>query len=520
MRCLITSLLVFIHPNTSKTANVLGGKASRAVCLCLAMLTGLAWQGQALAINSQNAQTLAQAQWTGDLDGMIERRMIRALVPYNKTLYFIDKGAAQHGIAHDLMVEFEKRINQEHHERHKKIYVVFVPTPRDRLIDDLVAGKGDIIAANLTQTPARAKRVNFVRPLADNVSEVVVTGPKDPNIDTLDDLSGQSVYVNPDMSYAASLKQLNRDFTKRGLAPVDIVPLPTDFETEDALEMVQAGLVGISIADDYLADFWGEVFPKLKVHHTLSVRHGGKVGFAVRKDSPQLAKALNRFLAKYGQGSLFGNTTLNKYLKSVHWAKRATDAGDIDKAVRHASAFQTYAQKYDLDWQLMLAQGFQESGLNQNAQSAVGAIGVMQLMPSTGKQLKVGDIHKAENNIHGGVKYMRELIDNHFADEGMDPIEQSMFALAAYNAGPSRIDRLRKKAKEKGLDPNKWFNNVELVVAEDVGRQTTQYVSNIYKYYVAFSLLNDPVFDIDSKQQAVSDQLRQEQTAREDPKDD
>jgi len=204
----------------------------------------------------------------------------------------------------------------------------------------------------------------------------------------------------------------------------------------------------------------------------------------------------------------------------VHWAKRATDAGDIDKAVRHASAFQTYAKKYDLDWQLMLAQGFQESGLNQNAQSAVGAIGVMQLMPSTAKQLKVGDIHKAENNIHGGVKYMRELIDNHFADEGMDPIEQSMFALAAYNAGPSRIDRLRKKAKEKGLDPNKWFNNVELVVAEDVGRQTTQYVSNIYKYYVAFSLLNDPVFDVDAKQAVITKQLREAQTDTKESKSD
>jgi membrane-bound lytic murein transglycosylase MltF len=488
------------------------------ISLAVVALFGSGWAKPVLAIMGQDAQLQASTKWTGDLDGMIERRMIRALVPYNKTLYFIDKGAAQHGIAHDMMVEFEKRINKLHHQHHKKIYVVFVPTPRNELIDALLAGKGDIIAANLTETPARQKQVEFVTPLDNDVKEVVVTGAGGPELKSLKDLAGQSVYISPITSYAQSLERLNKDFAKQGLDSVEIVHLPSAFETEDALEMVQAGLIDITIADDYLANFWANIFPELTVHEDLVVRDQGKVGFAIRPNSPKLKAALDKFLTKYGKGSRFGNSTLRKYLKSTHWAKRATNAGDIDNAVRHAPTFQKYAKQYDMDWQLMLAQGFQESGLNQKAHSSVGAIGVMQLMPATGKQLKVGNIHHADNNIHGGVKYMRQLIDQHFADQDMDPVEQAMFALAAYNAGPGRIHQLRAKAKKKGLDPNKWFNNVELIVAEHIGRQTTQYVSNIYKYYVAFSLLNDPIFDTDTKRKSLSQTLKEENSLENGPK--
>lgn len=159
--------------------------------------------------------------------------------------------------------------------------------------------------------------------------------------------------------------------------------------------------------------------------------------------------------------------------------------------IRHAPTFQKYSDRYNMNWRLMLAQGYQESGLNQSAKSAVGAIGVMQLMPQTGAELRVGNIHVADNNIHGGVKYMRQLIDAHFKDEDMNDLGKGLFALAAYNAGPGRIHRLREEAKKEGLDPNKWFNNVEIIVAKRVGRETTQYVSNIYKYYLVFDLLQN-----------------------------
>jgi membrane-bound lytic murein transglycosylase MltF len=142
-----------------------------------------------------------------------------------------------------------------------------------------------------------------------------------------------------------------------------------------------------------------------------------------------------------------------------------------------------------MDTLLMAAQGYQESRLNQQAKSPVGAVGIMQVMPATGKELNVGDIHQIEPNIHAGVKYVRFMMDKYYAKEPMDALNKGLFTFASYNAGPGRIAQLRKIAKERGLDPNVWFNNVELIAAEKIGRETVTYVSHIYKYYLAYQLV-------------------------------
>jgi membrane-bound lytic murein transglycosylase MltF len=136
----------------------------------------------------------------------------------------------------------------------------------------------------------------------------------------------------------------------------------------------------------------------------------------------------------------------------------------------------------------MAAQGYQESALDHSARSQVGAIGVMQVMPATGKELNVGDITELEPNIHAGVKYIRFMMDRYFKDEPMDALNKGLMTFAAYNAGPGRLRQLRREAEKRGLDPNVWFGNVERVASERIGRETVQYVSNIYKYYVAYKL--------------------------------
>jgi membrane-bound lytic murein transglycosylase MltF len=179
---------------------------------------------------------------------------------------------------------------------------------------------------------------------------------------------------------------------------------------------------------------------------------------------------------------------LQKYLKSVKYAKAATSKEEAAKLERTVAFFRKYGDQYTLDYLLMIAQGYQESQLNQNAKSHVGAVGVMQVMPATGKELKVGDITELEPNIHAGVKYLRFMMDKYYADEPMDRLNKGLFTFASYNAGPARIAQLRKRAAERGLDPNKWFNNVEVVAAESIGRETVQYVANIYKYYLAYQM--------------------------------
>jgi membrane-bound lytic murein transglycosylase MltF len=151
--------------------------------------------------------------------------------------------------------------------------------------------------------------------------------------------------------------------------------------------------------------------------------------------------------------------------------------------------FQKYGSQYNLDYLLMMAEGFQESTLNQEAKSSVGAVGIMQLMPGTGEQMKVGDIHQKDANIHAGVKYIRFMVDKYYANEPMDDTNKLLFAFAAYNAGPGGIHSLREEAGKKGLDPNVWIGNVELVAAARVGMETVTYVANIYKYYVAYKLV-------------------------------
>ena len=210
-----------------------------------------------------------------------------------------------------------------------------------------------------------------------------------------------------------------------------------------------------------------------------------------RKDSPKLKAAVDEIVKTYAAGTLLGNELIRRYLKSTRLVTNATSEDEIRKYQQLVSLFKKYGDQYDMDHLLMMAQGYQESQLNQEMRSRVGAIGVMQLMPATGELMQVGDITRLESNIHAGVKYMRTLIDQYYPNDPKDRLNRGLFALASYNAGPSRIQQLRREAAKRGLDPNVWFNNVEWVAAEKHGAETVTYVSNIYKYYIAYTLVTE-----------------------------
>ncbi len=431
--------------------------------------------------------------WSGDLEGMVKRRYIRVLVPYSKTLYFVDLGGRQRGISHDFMHEFEDHLNRRLGRTEVRVHVVFVPVPRDRLLPWLIEGRGDVVAANLTITPQRSAQVAFVTPAARGVKELLVTGPGAAPLASLDDLAGREVYVNKATSYFPHLQQLSARLRARGLAAIRIREAPGHFETEDVLEMANAGLAPLVVADSYLAKFWAQVFPGIRVREDLVLNDGGDIAFAVRKGSPRLKAALDEFTRSHAQSTAFGNITLRKYLQQTRWARNAVAPGELARFDRLVGLFSKYGEQYDIDWLLMAAQGYQESQLDHERRSAVGAIGVMQIMPATGQELGVGDIHQLEPNIHGGIKYMRRMIDRYFNDPAISPTDRVLFSFAAYNAGPGRVRGLRAEARSTGLDPNVWFDNVEQVAARRVGRETVQYVSNIYKYYVAYKLVRDRV---------------------------
>ena len=436
---------------------------------------------------------LKATSWTGDLDALASHRAIRVLVPYSKTLYFVDLGGVQRGISYDFMHAFEDALNKKLQRTELRIHVVFIPASRDHLIPMLVAGQGDVVAANLTVTPDRSRIVDFVTPAASGVKEIIVTGANAPPLHSLDDLAGQQIYVRSSSSYYQSLVMLNASLRARKLAPIRLRAAPEQFETEDLLEMVNAGLVPIVVADDYLARFWRQVYPNLTVRDDLVLRSAGDIAFAIRKNSPQLKAELDAFTATHREGTLFGNVTLQKYLQQTRWAKNAVSDEELKKFNTMVTLFKKYGEQYRINWLLMAAQGYQESQLDQARRSGVGAIGVMQLMPATGRQMEVGDITELDANIHAGVKYVRFMVDTYYKNEPMDELDKVLFAFASYNAGPERIRSLRKEAAARHLNPNVWFDNVERVAAEHIGRETVQYVSNIYKYYIAYSLVQDDV---------------------------
>jgi membrane-bound lytic murein transglycosylase MltF len=426
--------------------------------------------------------------WTGDFDGMVKRRMIRILVPYSKTHYFIDKGV-QRGLIYDVGVKVEEEVNRKLKTTNAtKVHVVYIPTSRDALYDSLVQGRGDIVMAGITVTPERAKLVDFTIPTKTKVKEIVVTGPGAPAIGTVDDLAGKQVAVRDKSIQFESLQKLNETFKQRGTPPVVIKTVPTALEDEDILEMANAGLLKVVVVDDVYANFWKQILPDITVHPTVAVREDGDLAWAVRKNSPKLVAELNPIIKAHGVGTVFGNVLLSKYLKNVKLVKNATSPAELKKFQDLVAMFRKYGAQYNVDYLLMMAQGFQESRLDQTVKSQVGAVGVMQVMPATGKDLKVGNISQVDPNINAGVKYMRFMIDTFFKDEPMDDLNKGLFAFASYNAGPGRIRQLRKVTADRGLNPNIWFNNVERVVAEEIGRETVTYVSNIYKYYVAYTL--------------------------------
>jgi membrane-bound lytic murein transglycosylase MltF len=233
---------------------------------------------------------------------------------------------------------------------------------------------------------------------------------------------------------------------------------------------------------------WDEVFTNLTVRDDIVFRSGARIAWAFRKNSPQLAREVNAFLKKNRAGTMIGNMLINRYIRNFDWAANALGTEDYLRFQNLRGIFQKYGERYGVDYLLAAAQGYQESRLDQNARSRAGAIGVMQLKPATArdKNVNIDNIHKVDNNIHAGMKYLSFLRDRYFNEPGIDDWNQTALALAAYNMGPNRMIKLRQSAARQGYDPNVWFDNVELVAAREVGREPVQYVANIYKYQLAY----------------------------------
>lgn len=472
---------------------MIAGAALRGAVLALALVTA----GAAPALSQPGppnpaddlplvgeAQT-APAPAFGDLDRIRARRTLRVLVPYSRTTFFFDRGEPR-GFVHDTFQEYGRAVNRGVRVS-QRVRISFVPVPRDRLIPWLLEGRGDVAAGHLTRTPGRAAQVDFAAPLKTGVSEIAVTRADAPRPATASDLSGRTIHVRASSSYQESLTALNRRLEADGLAPVRIVAAAEWLEDEDLLEQLQAGLFDAAIVDDDKRALFADVFPDLAFHDDVRVREGGEIAWAVRKGSPQLVRSLSDFVAAAGKDGTLAVID-RRYFVDNRWIRRPPDARTMAGYLAVLDHFRTHGTSYGVEWVRLLAQGYQESGLDQSARGPTGAVGIMQILPETAAAAPIGlpDVFRADTNVEAGAKYMRHLIDTYLDDPALDGEERFRLALASYNAGPNRVSTLRRRAAVAGLDPNVWYGNVELMAARHVGQETVSYVANIEKYLFAF----------------------------------
>jgi membrane-bound lytic murein transglycosylase MltF len=434
-------------------------------------------------------ERLAREKWHGDLDGIAKRRILRVLVAPSK-LGFYFNGLHLQGAMYELSREFEHFLNKKLNTGNLTINVLFIPVARERLIPMLEDGKGDLVASLMEVTETREKIVEFSDPLLDKAKNIIVSGPGAPRISSLEDLAGKEIYYFKNTVPYEKLRELSETFQREGKAPIELTPADEDLQPEDVLEMVNAGLVSMTVSEDKLLQFWAKVLPHLQPHPNMIVTEG-PLSWAMQNNTPQLKSMVDQFVQGHQVGTAYGNIVQSKYLDDIKWAKPATIGGNLLLFEELVKLFEKYGDKYDLPYLLLEAQGFQESGLNQKLRSPAGAVGVMQIKPSTaaGNPIDIPDVMRTDRNIEAGAKYLHYMVNQYFANEPMDPVTKAIFALASYNAGPNEIEKLRTRAAAEGYDPNRWFNNVEIAVSEVIGQETCQYVSNIYKYYLAYKMV-------------------------------
>ncbi len=426
---------------------------------------------------------------TGDLDEMVKRRNIRALVMLNPVAFFYDQGQP-HGVMYETMEDFQRFANKKLKLGNPGLTVTFLPVTPAQAEAALTSGMGDVIVNGVAITPGREKRVAFSTPIQTGVNHIILSGNDFGSVSSVADLSGKTIYVNPLAAYHQDLEKLNVELRKAGKPPIDIELADKNLLDDDLIQMVHAGLLPATVTTTMRADLWSKVFDDLHAQTAVPIATNVDLAMVMRRDNPKLKALLDEYISTHAAGTSFGNTLIRRYLQNTKWVTNATSQKDMQKFLQTVEIFKKYAAEYNFDYLMLAAQGYQESKLNQNERSPVGAVGIMQVQPkfAAAAPISIPNVTQADPNIHAGAKMLRNIADTYFNDPKIDPMNRTLMVFASYNAGPNRIARLRKEATDMGLNPNIWFGNVELVAAKDIGQETVTYVGNIYKYYVAYKL--------------------------------
>ncbi len=347
-----------------------------------------------------------------------------------------------------------------------------------------------MIAAGFHRSPGSLDTIDYTIPYLQGVSEVLITHRRAPAVNSIDDLSGRSIHVLPGWQDSITLRRINARLLVRGRPPLSKENNSGLLTSEDMLDLVNSGVVDLSIVESHIARLWSSAHPDIVILEFPDISAHAPIAWAVRKNNPELKASLDRFLRNRRSGSRFGNIYYRQYFKETRWIDNQLAPTDHAKFSRYVPLFRKYGSQYGFDWMLLAAVAYQESQMKNRRRSHAGAVGLMQVMPATAGDANVAidNIRDPEQNVHAGTKYLALLRDVYFPAREFDSEERIRFILAAYNAGPNMIARCRRLARRMGRDPSKWFGHTELATRRLVGNETVHYVSNVVKYYLAYSL--------------------------------
>ena len=420
---------------------------------------------------------------TADLPDMLKRHQVRVLVVPNRSTFFIDSTGQPRGLDYDLFKRWERWLNKGRKKGEPPVTVVFIPVTIEEVLPALKEGRGDIAGLSLV-TPGRAGAFAYATPGFDNINEVVVTHKGSKPYSRLEDLAGQEVYVASGSAQEEGMLWLNKRLRNKGMTPVKVVTPAPYVTQENLLEMVHAGIIPACVVPDAIARMWNRVFKDLVINDNIPVTTGLEAGWAVRRNSPLLLANLNTAIAgALKKDKQIFEAHFNQYFVNTRWISNPFGKGSKARLV---SQFEQEAAGFGMDWIKLMAQGFQESGLDHSVRSRVGAVGIMQVLPSTAREIGVPNYSNIDANIRAGAKLMSKFIDKYSKDPAVGQEDRFLFALAAYNSGPARLANYRSRAREMGYDPNKWFGNVERVALRFNNTETVVYVRNILNYTMAY----------------------------------
>ncbi len=416
----------------------------------------------------------------GGLDKILKKKYFRVLTTRNPYDYYIYQGNTK-GIQYEMVKEFTEHLNKKFVKKGElRIVFEMIPVDFDQLIPMLNEGKGDIIAVGLTKTPARKKLIDFTNPYR-KVDDVIITRKalaKEP-------WKGKTFHVQENSSYMNMLTKASAD----GL--VNVKTVDANFNAADLMEFVSLKKFDYTLVNSFWAETISKRFDNLVILEEKPFRKQVEISWAVRKNNHQLRKEINLFLPKVKKGSFLGNLLGYKYFHDIGKIQSADFDIETSTISKYDKTLKKYAQKYGLDWRLLAGLCYQESRFKQNIKNKWGAIGLFQVKQMTADEPYVGisDISgkkNFDNNVHAGVKYLAWIKKRYFdPKKKMGEEARLRMMMAAYNAGPRRVLQAINKTKKMGLDPNKWFRNVELAMLKLGYPEPVIYVSEINKHYVS-----------------------------------